>query len=253
MQRIAAVLAVAVVLAACGGGEVTGPGEAPAGLDGTEWVLVAGVPMVDGYPITLRVEDGRVGGIAACNSYGGDVVVSGDRLEVTDVARTEMGCPEPGVHDSESAFLDALLAVDRYERTQAQLVLLGPGVELRFDPVAPEPDAALTGTPWRLESLLSGAGPDGTASSTMADATLRLDDDGTFHASDGCNDLDGRWVLEGDTLRLLEVITTDMACPGIDQQVEHVHEVLLGEPTVTLEGRRLVLAVPERALDYRAA
>jgi len=39
----------------------------------------------------------------------------------------------------------------RYEHTEGQLVLLGPGVELRFDAAEPAEDAPMTGTEWRLE------------------------------------------------------------------------------------------------------
>jgi len=168
--------AVLVVLAGCGTETPTGPspGTEPAAdeLEETEWVLAEGVPLVEGYPITLRIGDGEGGGTAACNSYGGTLSVVGDRIEIGELGHTEMACSEPGVHESESAYLQALQAVERYEHTEGQLMLLGPGVELRFDTVEPSEDAPLTGTGWRLESLISGTGPEGTVSSTMAGATL---------------------------------------------------------------------------------
>jgi heat shock protein HslJ len=246
-----------LLLAGCGdpgapAGPATGDGGGAADGPHGQWILADGVEMVEGYPITMDVADGQVGGTAACNSYGGAVRVDGETFEVGDVSRTAMGCPDEGVHDSESAYLDALMAVDRHERDAEQLVLTGPDIQLRFDPVAPEEDAALTGTEWRLESLLSGGGPDGTASSTMAEATLRLDDDGSFAANDGCNTLDGRWALDGDVLRLDAVTTTDMACPDVAQQTEQVATVLQGEPTVAHEGRRLTLTAGELGLDFRA-
>lgn len=251
--------ALLVMLVGCGPAGPAGSGPSPdgepgaaEGLHATEWVLADGVTMVEGYPITLRVSDGQVAGTAACNSYSGEVAVSDGRFEVGDIAVTGMGCPEPGVHDSESAFLDALQAVERYEHDGDRLLLLGAEVELRFDAAPPAEDAPLTGTRWQLESLLSGTGPDGVASSTMGEATLRLDDDGTFTASDGCNDLTGRWALDDDVLEVSEVVTTDVACPPLQQQVDHVGDVLLGQPTVALEGPRLLLTAGDGALDYRA-
>lgn len=244
-----------VVLVGCGADGPVGPAGEDAGdgaLEGTEWVLVDGSPMVEGYPITMRVEGGEISGRAACNSYGGTVDVARDTIAVGDLARTEMGCPDPGVHDSESAYLEALQAVERYEATGGELVLFGAGNELRFEEAAPVEDAELTGTDWQLESLVTGTGPDGAASSTMADATLRLDDDGSFSATDGCNDLGGRWAIEGEVLELSDVVTTDVACPPLERQVEHVHEVLFGAPTLDLEERRLTLTAGDRALDYRA-
>lgn len=257
-MRWIAATAVLVMLAGCATSEPTdtGPedGSEPEALAGTEWVLAEGVPVVAGYPITLRVEDGEVRGTAACNTYSATVVITGDALEIGDIAVTEMGCPEPGVHDSEAAYLGALQAVERYEHEAGRLLLSGPGVELRFEAATPVEDAPLTGTDWQLESLVTGSGPDGTVSSTMADATLRLDDDGTMRAFDGCNELAGRWVLGDDgVLVVSEVVTTDVACPSLADQVEHISEVLVeATPVVTVEGARLVLTAGERALDFRA-
>jgi heat shock protein HslJ len=239
-------LALLLLLAGC-----AGAGTADAGPLAGEWVLVDGVPTVDGYPITLRVEDGALSGTAACNGYGGDVAVSGDRVSVGGISATEMGCPDPGVHESEAAYLAALQAVERAVRTDDELVLTGPEATLRFAAVPPEEPAPLVGTTWELASLVHGAGDDGAVSSTTAPATLELAGDGTLRGSDGCNDLDGRWVLDGDVLRVREVSQTDMACPG-DDQAEHVAEVLLGDPAVRHEGRTLRLMAGARGLDYRA-
>lgn len=254
MRRVMLVLLLVLGLTACGTEQLAPGGEGPepdAELSG-EWELVDGVEVVKGHPITLRVEGGEVGGVAACNSYGGTVTIDGDRFSVGDIARTEMGCPAPGVHESERAYLDALLVVERYERDGEQLVLRGPDVQLRFDQVPPEEGAPLTGTEWQLESLMSGDGPDGAVSSTMAPAWLRLDDDRSFTGFDGCNELFGSWTLDGDVLHLGEVGTTDMACPDIQQQATHVLDVLTGEPAVEHEGRRLRLSIPGQGLDYRA-
>jgi heat shock protein HslJ len=145
------------------------------------------------------------------------------------------------------------MRVERHARDGEQLVLSGPDVELRFDPVAPEEDAALVGTDWQLESLISGTGPDGAVSSTMAPARLRLDDDGTFSAGTGCNGLTGRWEGDEDGLRLLPGDRGDDGCEeGVEAQQEHVEAVLRGDVRVDLDGRRLTLTRGERGLDYRA-
>lgn len=254
MTRWTALTAVLVLLGGCAtsGPAGLGPGEGALDAGPTEWVLVEGSPIVDGYPITLRIEGDRVGGSAACNSYSGNLIIAGARFEVGVITRTEMGCPAPGVHDSESAYLEALQAVERYERTAGELMLQGTDVELRFEAVPPEEDAELTGTEWGLSSLATGTGPEGVVSSTMGEAMLRLADDAAFTATDGCNEMTGRWALEGDVLRLSDVVSTDVACPALDQQVAHIHRVLLADPSVMLEGRRLLLTAGSDALEYRA-
>lgn len=142
-----------VVLAGCGADGTTGlAGEGPGddtALEGTEWVLVEGVPIVEGHPITLGFEDGRIGGTAACNSYGGAVEVTEDTITIGEIVATEIGCPAPGVHDSESAYFQALHAVERHEHTEDELVLTGAETELRFDAAAVVEDAELTGTEWQ--------------------------------------------------------------------------------------------------------
>jgi heat shock protein HslJ len=136
MRRPTAIAAALLVTtAACGGG----PGTAADTDDpGGDWVLVEGthggepVPIVDGYDITLSVDDEQWGGTAACNSYGATGTVDGDRLELDELHATEMACEEEGVMDSESAYLAAVAQVDRYRRDGGVLTLVGDGVELTY-------------------------------------------------------------------------------------------------------------------------
>ena len=203
----------ALLLSGCGSPDgAAGGGDSPGASPIGQWILLDGAARVDGYPITLEVSEGRVSGTAACNSYSGTVSVSGSSFSVGDLAVTEMGCPQPGVHESERDFLDQLSAVSGWQIDSGQLLLTGGTTRLLFAPVQPEPDAPLAGT-WRVESLISGTGPDGAVSSTMAPAHLTLVEDGTFTGRDGCNELQGRWTVDGAVLRFDDVTTTDAACP----------------------------------------
>lgn len=71
----------------------------------------------------------------------------------------------------------------------AVLVLAGCGGEAAQGP------PALEGTPWVADS---------GASATFAD--------GSLSGSDGCNRYTTRYSVEGDTLRLGAIATTEMAC-----------------------------------------
>jgi heat shock protein HslJ len=275
-RALATTATVALVLTACGGGDVAGgagsdgAGSDGAGSDGAasdldgSWELARGtgpdgpVPLVDSAPITLGIEGTRWGGTSACNTYVGEIRIDGDRLVGDGFAVTEMYCMDDDVMASEAAYLAALQAATQVAVDAGELLLTGPDVELAFTRQAPVPDAALVGTRWRLTELIDGDGPDGAVSSVAADAELELDADGRLAGSTGCNRLMGTYELDGATLVVTGALaTTRMACTDemASQQERHVMEVLESGPlTVEVTGERLHLAAPDgRGLAYRAS
>lgn len=258
-RPMALVFAAALVLVACGG---TGEPGAEGTPDPTgDWVLVEGrgpdgeLTLVEGSPVTLSIDGERWGGVAACNSYGGSVSLDGDRLAFDDgLTVTEMACPDDDVMALESGYLAALQAAERVELGEERLVLSGPEVELVFDQEPPEPDAALVGTVWVLESLVEGLGPDGSVSSVAGEPSLELTEDGEVRGDTGCNTFSGSYELDGTTLTLGPLTVTEMACDGLEgSQEEHVLRVLEADGLeVAIEGGRLRLTGEDRALEYRA-
>jgi heat shock protein HslJ len=109
-------------------------------LDG-DWRLEAG--MLDGSPIpvltdhrpTLTIDGGRVSGNAACNDYGGYLDVSGTSAHPHDIFWTVGRCLDDAQMASEAAFLAALERVTKVRREGEHLVLAGPSVEMRFEPI----------------------------------------------------------------------------------------------------------------------
>lgn len=129
----------ALLLAGCGDpdGGTGGPVDDLVGA----WELVEGtgpdgaIPLVEGHPITLIVEDDgeEVGGTAACNSYGATIERDGDRLAVTELFATEMACSPPAVMDAEQAYLAALAGVDAATIEGDRLTLTAAdGLGLRY-------------------------------------------------------------------------------------------------------------------------
>lgn len=251
-----------LVAAACGGGaDVSGDataddGGAPVG----SWELVEGrgpggdIPILAGHAITLRFDDDGIGGTAACNQYFGVATIDGDSITVTGVGQTEMGCMPQAVMDAERAYLDALVQVTTLERSGERLVLAGPDTELTYERLAPPPTADLIGTRWELDGLILGAGPDGAVSSVDGDGYLVLGEDGTLEGSTGCRRLTGRWIEEGDTIRMT-ALTADGDCTlelrDQDGQVVEVLERFRAE----VDGQRLTLTSRDGSagLAYRAA
>lgn len=243
----------ALLLVGCGGlAPLSSGGGTPQALPVGRWILLDGAKRVEGYPITLDVTEAGVSGTAACNHYNGTLSLSGSGFAVGDLMWTEMGCPAPGVHESERDFLDRLATVTAWQIDSGQLILTGGGTRLLFASVEPEQDAPLTGR-WRVESLISGAGPDGTVSTTIAAAHLQLAEGGTFTGRDGCNDLQGHWFAENDVIRFDDFTTTDAACPDpIKPMAEHIIAVLTGWPTYRIEGSSLTLMAGDLGLQLRA-
>jgi heat shock protein HslJ len=100
-------------------------GAPSASLDG-EWSVVLlsvvgrEIELAD-HRVTLSIDGTSVTGTAACNSYGGVLDVDGagaGTFELSDVAITEMAC-EPAVMEIESAVMQALMAIDRYQLTDS--------------------------------------------------------------------------------------------------------------------------------------
>jgi heat shock protein HslJ len=246
----------ALLLAGCGDAG-TGAGEGTTSPDG-DWVLVDGtgpdgpIPIVEGNPPTLSIDGDEWGG-SICNHYGSTVRRDGDRVTVGDVARTEMACLDEGLMASEDAYLTAYVQAERLQLEGAQLVLSGPDLELRYDPVAPEPDAELEGTAWRLDAIVEGADPDAAVSSVIGDATLQLED-GRLGGQTGCNSFGASYELDGDRLVVGDVESTLIGCEdALAAQEAHVVAVLDADPTVRVDGPTLELTAEDgRGLVYRA-
>lgn len=111
------------VFEGCGGtlaSRVTGP----------EWriVEIAGEPAAGDHPVTLRFEEnGRMGGRAPCNTYGGDWRLDGERLVFGRVFSTMMACPEPAMSQDLALFRILGSARDWRIGEQGELVIEGEG------------------------------------------------------------------------------------------------------------------------------
>jgi heat shock protein HslJ len=244
-------------LAACGAAQAP-TSSAPAAVDPTgSWQLVMGTidggdfPLVDGHPITLTVEGSEVTGSAPCNGYGGRFEVDAGRLRIGELGMTAMAC-EDDVMVAESAFVAALERVDGIRSDQDALMLIGPGVELRFAPLPEPPTAALVDTAWVLDTLFVGD----VASAPMGDqATLELRSDGTINGSTGCRGFDGTWVEAGEQIMVTSMAMTDNACPpDLQQQDDQVVSVIGDGFVPSIEGDLLTLTDPGGlGLVYRRA
>lgn len=226
----------AVLLAACG----TDP--AAPQVEGA-WRLTSGehegrpVPVLPDAGITMNIDGADVGGVAACNHYGGTIELSGDQVAISALSMTEMGCPGD-LTASQDAFLAAIGEVQTLSRRGDSLVLAGPETELTFELLPPVADADLVGSTWVLDSLITGD----AVSSVMGEATLDLAEDGTVSGFTGCRTFDGDYSISGMEMRITGLTTDDRACADeLVAQDTHVLEVLSDIFSVEIDGERLTL------------
>jgi heat shock protein HslJ len=149
-----------------------------ADLDGTDWVLISlyGSDLVEGSNVTLHFKEGRMGGFAGCNEYGGRYVATGDgTLTITEIAVRGQLCEVPdGVMEQEDSYIQALGNVATYRITDGRLeIATARGEALIYSPLQEEVPStpAVTISPTR--------GPSGTlvevvASGFPADAKVSV-------------------------------------------------------------------------------
>lgn len=252
MSRLALVIAITLSVTACLGSDFADSVEGA-------WELRSGthqgetVPILGSHPITMTLEDGEIGGTAACNSYGGRYRISGNSFEIEDgLAVTEMACQPQEVMESERRFLEALVAVDTVELGDQELLLRSEATELQFTLLPPVPTADLLGTTWVLEALVQGD----AVSSPMTQAepaTLELSPDGTFTGSTGCRTISGIYQITGAEVQFTE-FSAEGECPEeLTEQDSRVISALEGGFRVEIDGEQMTTWVAgDERLVYRS-
>lgn len=252
-----ALVAAVSILGACGLGP--GPGAAVEVVGRTFLstdVTEDGRPrdLVEGSRVRLTFDDGQLSAQAGCNTMFAGYRIEDDVLRVDAVGGTEMGCPEDLM--AQDAWLVDLLesgpvvAVD-----DATLTLAGAGTVLTLlDREVADPDRPLVGTPWQVDSLVSG---DAVASVPGdAEARLTFRDDGTVEVLSGCNQGSAPYTYDegAGTLAVGEVVMTAVACEDERGELENAVLGVLGAGKLTVEvvGPGLTLSAGDRGLGLRA-
>jgi heat shock protein HslJ len=229
-------------------------GTAPDSLDGRTF-LSTGVtqdgeeyPLVEGTRIRLAFADGQLGASAGCNTIGGTYRIEDGALIFEGGAMTEMGC-DPERHAQDDWLGDFLASEPRVTLDADDLTLSSAGVVITLlDREVADPDRPLTGTTWTVTSIFTGGAvstvPDG------ATATFEFADDGTVSVNTGCNTGSGRYELDGDRLRFIDVAVTEMACGGTAGELESFVLPILGadELTIAIEASSLTMMAGDAGL-----
>ncbi|CCK29078.1 lipoprotein [Streptomyces davaonensis JCM 4913] len=279
VKYAAAALAGTAVLAACGTESGSGSGSVGDGektkkatdIADTRWVPQK--VTVDGKEYGLPTEDkhfrvdqayvvlkpgaaepdvsgGDSGGTVGCNDFGADVEIEGDTVKITDLASTAMGCPGP-VQEFEERFLSVFtgtLKAAVEEREGAKTLTLtskdGDSITLGEGAAKDEPEPALKGTKWTIDTLVSGKGDDSTAKSLPkgTKAHLTLGEDGTASGNLGCNNFRGEAAVKNGTIEFGRLSTTRMLCEGPVMKAEQeMIDILTGKVSYQQKDQTLTL------------
>jgi heat shock protein HslJ len=175
----------------------------PIDLDESEWVLISlnGHSLVPDSNITLGFAEGRAGGFAGCNGYGGEYAAADQgALSIPEIAVQLQLCDKPeGVIEQESAYLEALQSATAYQVTGDRLKIedaLGQTIliftikeELPMDP------DHLLGTRWQLLSVNGVSPHEGSA------ITIVFEQGNKISGQAGCRGYVGVYQASGDDIR----------------------------------------------------
>ncbi|MFP3907337.1 MAG: META domain-containing protein [Acidimicrobiales bacterium] len=263
---IAVLVMVLLPTVACGDAASPSDTDADVGQDLVGRTFISRQITVDGEPheligdssIRLTFEEGppeEVRADAGCNTLHGRLDSTADQtLTVSSIASTEMGCPSQ-LHAQDEWVIDVLTSEPEWRLDGDTLVISTLTIEIELlDRRVADPDRPLEGTRWDLDSIVAGSGPDDAVTSFPSDEAHLRFEDGSVTGYTGCNEVSGRYELDGDAIVFDQLVQTDVACPGQLATGEEAIAALSGATAdVSIEGRRLWLIGPDGGLGLQSA
>jgi heat shock protein HslJ len=245
----------ALLLAGCSSAPSSSPSSSPDESLAGEWVLQSGSDAAGDFDLkdstsTLTLTGATIGGRTACNIFGATVDGGIGDITITPTFQTEAACADATLMQLESRYLDSLTVVTEASISAEVLTLTGPDVALEFSLSPPVPTSKLTGTAWRLESVIDGD----SAASVSGDGGILFATDGSLTGSAGCSDFTASWEVNEGTVTIEKFTLEDADCPDEFQTQEEVVASVIGDGfTAVVEGDQLTLTPLDGdfALVYR--
>lgn len=207
--------------------------------------------LVAGTRIRLEFRDDGLNAHAGCNSMGGEYRLEGGRLVVGAMFMTEMACDEPRMAQ-DTWLMGVLGAKPRLVLVGDQLTIDAGAVVLTLrDRRVVEPDLAISGPTWVVESILTGDVVSSIAQGTVA--TLVFHVDGTLDVDTSCNTGSARWAAVGAGVEVRDLGLTKKACigPAADLESKVVEVLRAGTIAAAIEADQLVLRAGNVGLGLR--
>lgn len=92
----------------------------------TSWELVSyqGISPITDTTLSLSFEEEYVGGVAGCNSFGGEYQIKGDQISISAEFMSERFCLSEEVMAQENTFIRMLGDAQSFELNPGQLVIV---------------------------------------------------------------------------------------------------------------------------------
>lgn len=230
----------ALLLGACGdddsddGASADTTGAETLSIEGPMWLLTDAGDGADASAAdsTLTFQGGTASGNSGCNSFTGSYTIDGDSLTFGNLASTAMACADPAVDELETVVLAGLGATKSYKMVGETLVLEDADANALLS-YSVAPAASLTGS-WEIIAYLTADQSAFTSPVVDSGAALTFADDATMSGSTGCNNVNGPFTVDGDTVSFGALATTKMACePDLTAQEEGILAALDSAATFT--------------------
>jgi heat shock protein HslJ len=219
LRAVAALLALTILIAACGDDDQPAATSAPAGggLAGTQWVLdTSALDVADAGDVVsfIAFERERVSGSDGCNRFSGSYEADGSALRFGVLAGTQMACI--GSADAVAQQVNAALPKVRAYTIDGDTLRMqdaGGAVLLRWSANEPGVEGS-----WDVTSVLYDDAIRGVEQGT--ELTAVFGSDGTLTGSTGCNSFRGSYTLDGTRIKIGPLAATKKACAS-QQASEH--------------------------------
>lgn len=230
-----------------GGSGGSGTVRSDGGLTGIRWeiesVTVGGKRSAAPAGAYVDIDaKGRASGNYGCNRFTAEARLDGDTLTVEPGTATEMGC-EPDIQQFEallSQTFSGKLTVAAKDDKLTLTTAKGGTIALTAQPPAP-----LTGTRWRITTLVSGSIASSLPAGTADKAHLTFGKDGTVQGALGCNSFRGTADVSGTAIAFGRLVTTRKMCADPEMRLERA---LLD----VLDGKRAAYAITHHTLSLTA-
>lgn len=244
-----------LIMTACGNqvGRLGPSVTAPAARDAS--YVVTGItragqarPLVNGSQLRLDFANGRLTVTAGCNTMSGAYRQHGNRITVSSLATTEMGCsPALMKQDIWVAGLFAHPVTLAFGKNAT--LTSGEVVLMLADRRTVSPDRPLVGTKWLFDTVYAGA----TAGSVPRGdvAWVEFNRNGTVYVNDGLNDGSGKVTVSRDRIVFGDMAWTLVGCAS-RCTVGNFSAVFSGTTTFSITEDRLTLTHGADGLGFHA-